>query len=94
MSASTVLSVGFRDIQDALVRANLVLVARVLVHVRGYQHRESFLTRRQRYGSPHLGPVRRAVSTISTADWSMRRWSNALSRIRIRWLAIYASLIQ
>ena len=30
-------------------------------------------------------PVRRAVSTISSVDASIRRWSKAFSRIRIRW---------
>src|SRR6516164_8101259 len=35
-----------------------------------------------------VAPVRLAVSTISFAEVSIRRWSNAFKRIRIFWLAI------
>src|SRR5205814_10312968 len=33
-----------------------------------------------------VAPVRLAVSTISRADESIRRWSNAFKRIRMFWL--------
>src|SRR5580698_11318742 len=35
-----------------------------------------------------VAPVRLAVSTISRAELSMRRWSNAFRRMRMFWLAI------
>src|SRR5947208_16995557 len=35
-----------------------------------------------------VAPVRLAVSTISRADESIRRWSNAFKRIRMFWFAI------
>ena len=35
-----------------------------------------------------VAPVRFAVSTISRAELSIRRWSNAFKRIRMFWFAI------
>src|SRR3954451_4280585 len=43
-------------------------------------------------GPTTSAPVRWAVSTICAADWSSRRWSYALSRIRIRCFAMSALL--
>ena len=67
------------------MRSDLVLIPRILVHVRRNQNGElSFLVGRG-IGPRTWAPVRRAVSTISSVDASIRRWSKAFSRIRIRW---------
>src|SRR5512145_757343 len=44
-------------------------------------------------GPRTVAPVRLAVSTISRADVSIRRWSNALSRMRMFWLAMDAKTL-
>src|SRR5262249_43857630 len=45
---------GLEDVEQPLVGADLELLARLLVHVRGAQHRELVDPRRQRDGSHHL----------------------------------------
>src|SRR5690349_5331609 len=41
-----------------------------------------------------VAPVRLAVSTISLAELSIRRWSNAFKRIRMFWFAIAITLFE
>src|SRR4051812_31382273 len=46
---------GIDDVENALVRAHLELLARLLVDVRRAQHRKALDARRQRDGPAHLG---------------------------------------
>ena len=55
ISASTVSRRGLQDINQPLVRADLKLLPRFLVHVRRTQHRPAIRGRRQRNRAGHLG---------------------------------------
>src|ERR1700761_5484328 len=89
MSASTVLSVGFRmSIRRLWVRSSNW--SRASLSPCG----ETSSVKRSIFvgsgtGPLTVAPVRFAVSTISRAELSIRRWSNAFRRIRRFWLAIF-----
>ena len=83
MSESTVLACRIEDVDQALVRLHLEVLAAVLVDVRRADDAVQAALRRQRDRPDTRAPVRCAVSTIFFVDWSTISWSYALSRIRI-----------
>ena len=64
---------GLQDVDEPLVRAGFELLHGLLVDVRGAVDRKLHDVGGQRDGPETRAPERLAVSTISTADWSMTR---------------------
>ena len=64
---------GLEDVDQPLVRADLELLARLLVDVRRAQDGLLVASRSAAESARDRAPVRLAVSTISLADWSSIR---------------------
>src|ERR1700754_3702663 len=94
MSASTVLSVGFRmSISRLCVRSSNWSRASLSECGDTSSVKRSILVG-SGTGPFTVAPVRLAVSTISRAELSMRRWSNAFKRMRMFWLAMTSALLE
>src|SRR4051812_16315373 len=94
MSASTVLSVGFMmSMRRLCVRSSNW--SRASLSPCGETSSVNFsIFVGSGTGPLTVAPVRLAVSTISRAEVSIRRWSKALRRIRMFWLAICVSFLK